>query len=226
MTTAIGSTTTASSSTASTIASGAASLSTSYSTFLTLLTTQLQNQDPTSPMDTNAFTTQLVQMTGVQQQLLSNQLLQSLVNQSAGGQGLSSDASLIGKNATLSTATNTLSGGAATWEYTLGAGATSATGTISNSAGTVVWTGKLSNVASGVDSFTWNGKDAKGNQLPDGGTYTLSIAAQDANGAAVTAQTQVSGTVTGVSQNSSGQTVVNIGSGSGLIANLTSVSSS
>ena len=39
-------------------------LTSSYNTFLTLLTTQLKHQDPTSPLDTNAFTQQLVQMTG------------------------------------------------------------------------------------------------------------------------------------------------------------------
>ena len=52
-----------------------------YQTFLTLLTTQLKNQDPTKPLDNNEFTQQLTQMTGVEQQLLSNQLLTTLVNQ-------------------------------------------------------------------------------------------------------------------------------------------------
>ena len=63
---------------------GLAQLADNYQTFLSLLTTQLKNQDPLSPLDTNQFTQQLTQMTGVEQQLLSNQLLQSLVTQSAG----------------------------------------------------------------------------------------------------------------------------------------------
>jgi flagellar basal-body rod modification protein FlgD len=224
MTTAVASTTT-SSSASSTIASGASTLSSSYETFLTLLTTQLKNQDPTSPLDTNAFTQQLVQMTGVQQQLLSNQLLQQLVNQSAGGQGLASSANLIGKTVSIATGSNTLNSGQASWEYTLGGPASSATGTISNSAGTVVWTGPLGGLASGANSFTWNGKDSTGRQLSDGGTYTLSVAAKDANGASITANTSITGAVTGVSQNAAGQTVVNIGKVSGLLSNLTAISS-
>ena len=56
-----------------------ASLATNFQSFLTLLTTQLQNQDPLNPTDTNEFTQQITQMSGVEQQLLSNQLLQSLV---------------------------------------------------------------------------------------------------------------------------------------------------
>lgn len=225
MTTVATNTSSASSSTAANLASGQSSLNTSYSTFLTLLTTQLQNQDPTNPMDTNAFTQQLVQMTGVQQQLLSNQLLQQLVNQSAGGQGLSTSASLIGQTATLSTSSNTLSGGQASWQYTLGPNAVSGTATISNSAGTVVWTGPLTSLSSGVNTLSWNGKDSSGAQLPDGGTYTVSLTAKDANGGSVSATPQITGVVTGVSQNASGQTLVNIGGASAPIANLISVSS-
>ncbi len=225
MTTVATNTSSASSSTAANLASGQSSLNTSYSTFLTLLTTQLKNQDPTSPLDTNAFTQQLVQMTGVQQQLLSNQLLQQLVNQSSGGQGLSPSVNLIGKTATLSTASNTLSGGQASWQYTLGPNATKGTATISNSAGTVVWTGPLTSLSSGVNTLTWNGNDSKGVKLPDGGTYTVSLTATDANGGSVSANPQITGVVTGVAQNSSGQTLVNIGGASAPIANLISVSS-
>src|SRR5579875_2098066 len=76
------------------IASGQKSLNTSYQDFLTLLTTQLKNQDPSSPMDPNQFTQQIVEMTGVQQQLLSNQLLQQLVSD-APGSGVSGAVNLI-----------------------------------------------------------------------------------------------------------------------------------
>ena len=67
-----------------------------FQSFLQLLTVQLQNQNPLSPLDTNQFTQQLTQMTGVEQQLLSNQLLQSLVNQNQGS-GLTAGVGLIGK---------------------------------------------------------------------------------------------------------------------------------
>lgn len=100
------------------INSGLNSLASNYQTFLTLLTTQLKNQDPLSPLDTNQFTQQLTQMTGVEQQLLSNQLLQQLVtaNQSS---GLSDAVGLIGKTATASSGSGTLTSGQVSWPYTL-----------------------------------------------------------------------------------------------------------
>jgi flagellar basal-body rod modification protein FlgD len=74
-----------------------ASLANNSQTFLTLLTTQLQNQDPLNPLDTNQFTSQLTQMSGVEQQLLGNQLLQQLVSEQG---GLTQAAGLIGKTIT------------------------------------------------------------------------------------------------------------------------------
>jgi len=83
---------------------GLAGLANNFQSFLTLLTTQLKNQDPLSPLDTNQFTQQITQMTGVEQQLLSNQLLQQLVDQQG---GLTAASSLIGKNITAPGATAT-----------------------------------------------------------------------------------------------------------------------
>jgi flagellar hook assembly protein FlgD len=82
---------------------GLTSLASNFQGFLTLLTTQLKNQDPTSPLDTNQFTQQITQMTGVEQQLLSNSLLQQLV--SAQG-GVASAARLIGETVTAPGATS------------------------------------------------------------------------------------------------------------------------
>ena len=59
---------------------GKARLASSFDTFLKLLTSQLKNQDPLSPLDSNQFTQQLVQMTGVEQQIFSNDLLKQLGN--------------------------------------------------------------------------------------------------------------------------------------------------
>src|SRR5206468_750039 len=86
------------------VASSASRLADAQQTFLKLLTTQLKNQDPLSPLDSNQFTQQIVQMTGVEQQLYSNQLLQQLVNQ--GGMGLSSSVGLIGKTVAMQGDTN------------------------------------------------------------------------------------------------------------------------
>jgi flagellar basal-body rod modification protein FlgD len=83
---------------------GLASLANNFQGFLTLLTTQLKNQDPTSPLDTNQFTQQITQMTGVEQQLLSNQLLQQLVTAQG---GVAAAANLIGETITAPGATST-----------------------------------------------------------------------------------------------------------------------
>ena len=105
-------------------ASGSNSLA-SQQTFLQLLVAQLQNQDPTSPLDTNAFTQQLVAMTGVQQQLLSNQLLQQIAGSTSNG-GVPSAVNLIGKSATATSSSATLSGGKANWTYNLASSAAAA----------------------------------------------------------------------------------------------------
>ena len=79
-----------------------ASLTSNFQDFLSLLTTQLQNQDPLNPTDTNEFTQQITQISGVQQQLISNQLLQSLV---AAQGGVTSAANLIGDQVTAQSST-------------------------------------------------------------------------------------------------------------------------
>jgi flagellar basal-body rod modification protein FlgD len=76
---------------------GLASLADNFQSFLTLLTTQLRNQNPLNPTDTNQFTQQITQMTGVEQQLISNQLLQQLVAEQT---GVSAAAGLIGDTIT------------------------------------------------------------------------------------------------------------------------------
>lgn len=205
------------------IASGASSLSTSYNTFLTLLTTQLKNQDPTSPLDTNQFTQQLVQLTGVQQQLLSNQLLQQLVSQSGSGAGATSAVGLIGKTVTASSAQGTLSGGKVGWGYSLPSAAASATLSVANAAGTVVYSTSAPDLSAGAHPFTWNGVDSAGRQLPDGGAYTLSVAASDAAGAAIAATPQITGVVSSV-QTAGGQTVVRVGGSTAPVSSITSVS--
>src|SRR5215212_5962000 len=97
---------------ANTVNAGIGSLATNYETFLKLLTTQLKNQDPLSPLETNEFTQQLTQMTGVQQQLLTNQLLTQMISQ--GQVGLSGSAvNLIGKEVTAEKPNVTLTDGKA-----------------------------------------------------------------------------------------------------------------
>lgn len=226
-TTQVGNTTGASSAasgsgTAGDLAAGQSNIDTSYQTFLTLLTTQLQNQDPTAPMDPNAFTTELVQMTGVQQQLLSNQLLQQLVSASPSG-GVTSSVGLIGQNVTATSSTASLNNGQASWSYNLPSNAASATATVTNAAGTVVFTGAAPSLSAGSSPFTWNGQNSSGVAQPPG-VYTLSIAASDASGGTITPTISVSGVVSSV-ENVGGTTMVTIGSSQVPASSITSVAS-
>ena len=202
------------------LAAGQSNLNSSYQTFLTLLTTQLKNQDPTSPLDTNAFTQQLVQMTGVQQQLLSNQLLQQLVNQ--GGGSVQAAVGLIGKTVTASSSSATLANGSAQWTYTLPQAAAQATLSIKDSSGRVVWTGDAPSLASGDHAFTWNGKDSTG-QAQNPGVYSIEVHALDANGAAITATTAITGVATAVRQEN-GATVVTVGGADAPLSSVLAVS--
>jgi flagellar basal-body rod modification protein FlgD len=191
------------------VSTGLSTLTNNFQTFLSLLTTQLKNQDPLSPLDPNQFTQQLVEMSGVQQQLLTNNLLSTLVGQGQGG--LASGVGYIGKEVAATSANQTLSGGKATWTYQLGANAASVTATITNQLGQTVYSGPLSGLGAGTNTFTWDGKTSSGSQLPDGGDYTLSINAVDGANASVSSQVVVQGVATSV-QMVGGKPYLSIGS--------------
>ncbi|HEX7887629.1 MAG TPA: flagellar hook assembly protein FlgD [Phenylobacterium sp.] len=178
-------------------ATGRTRLAENFNTFLSLLTTQIQNQDPLSPMDSTQFTQQLVQMTGVEQQLLTNDLLQKLVANS--GTGVSTAVSLIGKEVRAASADAALKGGKAEWGYTLDRAAADVKLDILDSKGRVVRTMAAPDNKAGEHSLTWDGKDQGGSNLPDG-TYSLKVTAKDSEGATVTSSTHVDGLVTAVEQ--------------------------
>jgi flagellar basal-body rod modification protein FlgD len=164
-------------------------------TFLTLLTTQLQNQDPLNPMDSDQFTQQLVEYSQVEQQINTNSDLQSLISLQQGGAG-SGAVSYLGKTITVTNGQAPLTDSQATWNYSLAAQSASTTLTVTNASGQVVYTGAGSTSA-GSNTFNWNGQDNSGNQLPDG-VYTLAVTATGASGAAVTSSVSTTGTVTEV----------------------------
>jgi len=192
------------------IATSSTKIAANSQTFLTLLTTQLKNQDPTSPTDMNTMTQQLTQMTGVEQQLLSNELLTKLVSQSANAMGTA--VGLIGKTVTATTNDNNIVGGKADWIYELGTNAVAGSVSIKNSAGAIVHTEKLSDVSAGRHTLSWNGKDLAGRTLADGGPYTASFNAADADGKSVAITTMVQGIATGAEQVGD-QTMVSLTSG-------------
>jgi flagellar basal-body rod modification protein FlgD len=191
---------------------GKARLAENFDTFLTLLTTQLKNQDPLSPMDSNQFTQQMVQMTGVEQQLLTNDLLKQLVSNT--GAGVSTAVSLIGKDVRAATEDAALSGGKAQWAYRLDSPADSLKFEVLDSQGKVVHAeaAQADGRTAGDHAFTWNGRDLTGQQLKDGGSYTLKVTALDPGGKAIGSTTYVQGVVTGVEQ-ADGSTYLTINGG-------------
>ncbi len=178
-------------------AAGRTNLVSNLETFLTLLTTQLRNQDPLSPLDSNEFTAQLTQLSGVEQQLLTNDLLTSLLAAQQGG-GLGGASNYIGKDATAAWSATELTDGQASWSYELATGAAAAKLEILDGSGKVVWTGDAPARAEGVHDFEWDGKTTAGSQLPDGGVYTLKVSAQNTSGGTVDSQVLTRGRVTGI----------------------------
>lgn len=176
---------------------GRTGLASNFETFLQLLTTQLKNQDPLSPLDSNEFTAQLTQMSGVEQQLLTNDLLTSLLAAQQGG-GLGDASTYIGKEATAAWAATELEDGRANWSYELAANAGAATLTVLDGAGGVVWTGDAPARTTGIHDFSWDGRTTGGARLADGGVYTLKIVAQNTGGGTVDSQVLTRGRVTGV----------------------------
>jgi flagellar basal-body rod modification protein FlgD len=161
----------------------------------------------------------------VQQQLLSNELLQTLVGQSSGSQGVTGAVGMIGKTVEAANSNATITDGKAKWSYNLAGAASNATLTISDASGKAVWTGTAPDLSSGTHGFTWDGKTTDGTQLANGGTYSLSIAATNANGAAVAGKAVVSGVVTAAT-NVNGVVMLKIGDASAPLSSVTSVSAS
>ncbi len=172
-------------------------LASNFETFLTLLTSQLKNQDPLAPVDSNQFTAQLTQMAGVEQQLLTNDLLTSLLGAQQGG-GLDTAAAYIGKDATAAWSATKLEDGAATWSYELAKDARDTTLQVLDGGGKVVWSGPAPETSEGLHDFVWDGKTAAGGQLSDGGVYTLKVVAKDTAGQGVDSQVLTRGRITGV----------------------------
>lgn len=179
------------------IGAGSTMLASNFETFLTLLTSQLKNQDPLSPVDSNQFTAQLTQMAGVEQQLLTNDLLKGLLAAQGGG-GLAGAANYIGKEATAAWSATKFTDGGATWSYELASNAASATLEVVDGAGKVVWTGDAPDRTTGVHDFTWNGVASSGNAGQEGEVYSLRVVAKDAAGQALDAQVLTRGRITGV----------------------------
>ncbi|UTD27930.1 flagellar hook assembly protein FlgD [Bradyrhizobium sp. WD16] len=169
-------------------------LANNFQTFLTMLTTQLRNQNPLDPMDTNQFTQQLVQFAQVEQQLKANEQLTTLVSLQKSAANTEAMA-YVGRTVAIDGSQASLTNGAASWGINASQAA-NATITITNAAGQTVFSKDYS-VNSGEATFSWDGKGSDGVQYPDG-TYKLSVTAKDSNGQSVGISTEILGTVDSV----------------------------
>ena len=186
-------TSTSSSSSSSSSSTGADTtmIADNFSTFLTLLTTQLKNQNPLDPLDTNQFTQQLVQFAQVEQQMKGNDQLKTLVSLQQSAQATTA-LNYVGSTVVVDGSTSKLASGKATWNLTSSKPATGSV-VITDSTGQTVYTGNVA-INSGTQSFTWDGHSTNGVQRPDG-NYTISVTATDASKQPVTVTTEAQGTV-------------------------------
>lgn len=165
--------------------------------FLKLLVAQLAHQDPLQPMENSEFVAQLAQFSSLEQLVGVNTNL-SLLQVGQAAITNSSLAGLVGKEVEANGSALTLSQpGPAAINFELGGAAQSVTLTIRDSRGSVVRTLELGGRAAGVNTYTWDGKNSSGLQLP-AGSYQIEVKATDGAGASVSASTRLRGVVTGV----------------------------
>lgn len=166
-----------------------------FETFLTLLTTQLQVQDPLDPLDSGEFTNQLVQFTNVEQQIQQNENLENLSVLTAMN-GLNATVGFIGKDAIVEQSQATLSGGQANWIYALDGKSQETTLTIKDELGKTVYE-QAGELGVGSHGFIWDGIGSDGTQQADG-AYSLTVKTDDGQEGSVPTQVFMRAKVTAV----------------------------
>ena len=181
------------------------------SDFLQMLVTELQNQDPTNPLQSTDLAAQLAQFSSVSELATLNQNVQNSTNANlVMTQSISNTmaATLIGKEIKVDTSNINYSGNSQpTLGFNLPSSAADVQVKIMNSNGTVVRTIDEGSAASGDSSLTWDGKDNSGNAVSSG-NYTFSVSATDAQGNSLSPTQYILGTVQGVKFSSSGATLL------------------
>ncbi|MBD8891335.1 flagellar hook assembly protein FlgD [Roseibium litorale] len=196
--------TSASSGSKSSVASNA--LSGNYELFLTLLTTQIQNQDPLDPLDSAEYTNQLVQYSSVEQSIQTNQYLETLVSAMESSRA-SSYVSYLGAEVTASGSTTMLEDSVASWDYSIQDDA-EGTVEIRNASGALIFSDDL-NLAKGSNTYYWDGISNSGTNSDDG-AYTITFKMKDKQGQSEPVSTEISGVVDEVDL-SSGDAILKIG---------------
>ena len=200
--------------------SALSSIAGNFNSFLTMLTTQLQNQDPSSPMDSSQFTSEIATFAGVQQQVSTNTNLGQLISMTQNGQA-TSDSGLVGQKAVFTGNQIPLQSGTGSIAFNTPTAAPIAIA-VTDASGNVVRTVQETSTA-GSNSWTWNGKDDSGNTLPDG-TYGVAVQTQDSSGNVTPVAFTGTGTVTGITKATNGDILLQLGSQSVDMNNVSSVS--
>lgn len=172
-------------------------LNKNFDLFLSLLTTQLKNQDPLDPTKTNEMTAQLVQFSGVEQSIATNSKLEELIKLTQ-TQSSGRAVEYIGKDVeALASAQKLTDGGTASWRYSLGGKANEVTLSIVDSKGATVFSKTQLTTEAGTYDFTWDGKTSEG-ETAAAGSYFLTAKATDAAGEPVQTDTRITGRVSEV----------------------------
>jgi len=174
---------------------GSSGISGDFNTFLTLLTTQLQNQDPLEPTDTNEVTRQLVSFAGVEQQIRANQKLDQLAELTAFNQ-MNAAVDFIGREATIASDRGLNEGAGIDFAFELPKAADSARVEVVDAEGDVVFS-EDAPTSAGRHEFPWNGLTDSG-QPAAPGEYRLNVVARDDEGRTISAKTFVTAAVTEV----------------------------
>ena len=164
--------------------------------FLTLLVTQLKNQDPLKPMDNTTFVAELAQFSQLDQSTKQVQLLQqSITNQTDSLQYALLP--MVGRTVQVEGSVIDLKNGPATLTYALAGNASSVRVTVLDQQGKAIRTLDLGSQDAGKQEVQWDGRNQNGALMP-AGLYQYQIAAKDLKGAAVVAAPSSVLTITGV----------------------------
>lgn len=167
-----------------------------YNQFLILLTTQLQNQDPLDPMESNEFTNQLVQFSQVEQQILGNEKMDTLLQQTNANQ-MGQSLSYIGKSVYYKGDTVFYDNEPLKIGYAIDGDSKTAKMRILDQDGQTVRTMEIK-AGNTSGSLVWDGKDDLGQDMPTGKIYSVRVDALSKTDTPLTSYTGVPADVTGV----------------------------